>query len=209
MKLCPKIILEGTRLTHKTDIAFALNEHPRIVGPRRYRYHSHLISAEWCGFTNFPWGRGLINFEPQEEALALDTYRTWSKLFQQLRYYSWIVDRFHISTQTYQFIQYEKTYNFAWLEERLNELGFRLIFCTRSASSFVQALSGRVKVSGKPSQYDDLEVFVHEQKVIEGFIQASALETLQVDISDDNVPVAVERIADWMEQTGGLYIRRD
>ncbi len=32
-KLCPKIILEGTRLTHKTDLAFRLNEHPRVVGP--------------------------------------------------------------------------------------------------------------------------------------------------------------------------------
>ena len=63
-KLCPKIILEGTRLTQKTEIAFALNEHPRIVGPRKYRYHSPLISAEWCAFTNYPWGRGLINFEP-------------------------------------------------------------------------------------------------------------------------------------------------
>jgi len=61
-KLTPKIILEGTRLTFKTDIAFALNEHPRIVGPRKYRYHSPLISGEWCAFTNFPWGRGLINF---------------------------------------------------------------------------------------------------------------------------------------------------
>jgi hypothetical protein len=209
MKLCPKIILEGTRLTHKTDIAFALNEHPRIVGPRKYRYHSPLISTEWCGFTNFPWGRGLINFEPQEEALALDTYRTWSKLFQQLRYYSWIVDRFHISTQTYQFIQYGKTYNFSWLEQRLQELGFRLVFCARSADSFAKARAERVKVSGKPSQYDDLEVFVHEQKVMEGFIQASTLETLQVDISDDDVPTAVERIADWMEQTRGLYIRNE
>jgi hypothetical protein len=45
-KLCPKVILEGTRLTSKTEIAFALNEHPRIVGPRRYRYHSPLVSAE-------------------------------------------------------------------------------------------------------------------------------------------------------------------
>ncbi len=60
-KPCPKIILEGTRLTLKTEIAFALNEHPRIVGPRKYRYHSPLISAEWGGFTNVPWGRGLIN----------------------------------------------------------------------------------------------------------------------------------------------------
>jgi hypothetical protein len=206
MKLCPKIILEGTRLTHKTDIAFALNEHPRIVGPRKYRYHSPLISAEWCGFTNFPWGRGLINFEPQEEALALDTYRTWSRLFQQLRYYSWIVDRFHISTQTYQFMQYGKTYNFAWLEERLVELGFRQVFCTRSAGSFAQARAERVKVSGKPSQYDDLQVFINEQKVMEGFIQSSMLPTLRLDISDDDVPAAVERIADWMEQTGGLTI---
>jgi hypothetical protein len=205
MKLCPKIILEGTRLTHKTDIAFALNEHPRIVGPRKYRYHSPLISAEWCGFTNFPWGRGLINFEPQEEALAMDTYHTWSRLFQQLRYYSWIVDRFHISTQTYQSIKYGKTYDFSWLEQILKELDFRLVFCTRSADSFTQARAERVKVSGKPSQYDNLQLFIHEQEVMKRFIEASALKTLGVDISDDNVVLAVEKIADWMEQTGGLY----
>jgi len=207
MKLCPKIILEGTRLTHKTDIAFALNEHPRIVGPRKYRYHSPLISAEWCGFTNYPWGRGLINFEAQEESLALDTYRTWARLFQQLRYYSWIVDRFHISTQTYQYIQRGKTYEFGWLEQKLKELGFRLVFCTRSAESFAQAREERVKVSGKPSQYDDLQVFVNEQAVMKQFVEESLLTTLWVDLSDDNVGGAVEWIADWMEQTGGLTIQ--
>jgi uncharacterized membrane protein len=26
------------------------------------------------------------------------------------------------------------------------------------------------------------------------------------DISDNDVPNAVEKIADWMEQTGGLYM---
>ena len=97
-KLCPKIILEGTRLTFKTEIAFTLNEHPRLVGPRKYRYHSPLISGEWCAFTNFPWGRGLINFAPEEESLAMETYRTWAHLFELMRYYSWIVDRFHAST---------------------------------------------------------------------------------------------------------------
>ncbi|HEX9090978.1 MAG TPA: hypothetical protein VF831_05780 [Anaerolineales bacterium] len=206
MKLVPKIILEGTRLTHKTDIAFALNEHPRIVGPRKYRYHSPLISAEWCGFTNYPWGRGLINFEPHEEALAIDTYHTWLKLFQQLRYYSWIVDRFHLSTQTYQYIQHGKVYDFTWLEQALNELGFRLVFCNRSADSFAQARAERVKVSGKPSQYDDLQVFVHEQQIMDGFITASSLNALRVDISDDDVPRAVDTIADWLEATGGLYM---
>ncbi len=207
MKLCPKIILEGTRLTHKTDIAFALNEHPRIVGPRKYRYHSPLVSAEWCGFTNYPWGRGLINFELAEEALAMETYHTWLKLFQQIRYYSWIVDRFHISTQVHQFVQRGITYDFAWLEQGLKELGFRLVFCNRSPGSFAQARAERLKVSGKPSQYDDLQAFIREQDVMQRFIGASQLETFQLDISDDDVPKAVESIADWLEKTGGLYMR--
>ncbi len=206
MKLCPKVILEGTRLTHKTDIAFALNEHPRIVGPRKYRYHSPLISAEWCGFTNYPWGRGLINFAPQEETLALETYHTWLRLFQQIRYYSWIVDRFHISTQACQFLERGVIYNFNWLEQELKALGFRLVFCHRSPASFVAARAERVKVSGKPSQYDDLQVFIREQEVMRGFVNASALEKLYLDISDDDVPHAVEAIADWLEGTGGLVI---
>lgn len=205
-KLCPKIILEGTRLTFKTDIAFALNEHPRIVGPRKYRYHSPLISAEWCAFTNFPWGRGLINFEPQEEALALETYQTWVRLFELQRYYSWIVDRFHISTQMYQWRTREKFYDFRWLEERLLPLGFRLVFCTRTPDSFEAARRERLKVSGNPSQYDDLQVFVNEQELLRRLIGESALPTLTVDISDNNVPRAVEKIAAWLEQTGGLFM---
>ncbi len=205
-KLCPKIILEGTRLTYKTEIAFALNEHPRIVGPRKYRYHSPIISAEWCAFTNFPWGRGLINFEPQEEELAMETYRTWVRLFELQRYYSWIVDRFHISTQTYQLRRYGKHYDFKWLEDRLLPLGFRLVFCTRTPDSFAAARAERLKVSGKPSQYDNLQVFLDEQEFMRQLIAKSALPVLNLDISDNDVPKAVEKIADWLEKTGGLYM---
>ncbi len=203
-KLCPKLILEGTRLTHKTDIAFALNEHPRIVGPRKYRYHSPLVSAEWCAFTNFPWGRGPINFEPHEEALAMETYRTWVRLFELQRYYSWIVDRFHLSTQMHQLLHRGKRYDFRWLEDRLLPLGFRLVFCVRTAESFEAARAARLKVSGKPSQYDDLQVFVSEQKLLEGLIEKSILPVLKVDVSDDDVTKAVDKIADWLEETGGL-----
>jgi hypothetical protein len=204
-KLTPKIILEGTRLTFKTDIAFALNEHPRIVGPRKYRYHSPVISAEWCAFTNFPWGRGLINFEPAEEARAIETYQTWMRLFELLQYYSWIVDRFHISTQAYQLAARDKYYDFRWLEERLLPLGFRLVFCTRNPKSFMAARSERLKVSGNPSQYDDLQAFVKEQELMHRLIGKSILPTFTVDVSDNDVRAAVEKIADWLEQTGGLF----
>ncbi len=203
-KLVPKIILEGTRLTLKTEIAFALNEHPRIVGPRKYRYHSPLVSAEWCAFTNFPWGRGLINFAPEEEELALETYHTWVRLFELQRYYSWIVDRFHLSTRAYQRQTYGKDYDFRWLEERLRPLGFHLVLCTRSPESFERARAERLPVSGNPKQYDDLSRFVQEQELMRRLAAESILPKLEVDISDGSVPRAVDVIADWMTETGGL-----
>ena len=205
-KMCPKVILEGTRLTFKTEIAFELNEHPRIVGPRKYRYHSPLISGEWCAFTNFPWGRGMINFEPQEEALAMETYHTWLRLFELQRYYSWIVDRFHISTRAYQLKIYGKDYPFNWAEQRLLPLGFRLVYCRRSAKSFAAAREERLKISGKPSQYDDLQLFVDEQALMDRLVAESILPVLTLDVSDNDIPAAVARIADWLEETGGLFM---
>jgi hypothetical protein len=204
-KLTPKVILEGTRLTFKTEIAFRLNEHPGFVGPRQYRYHSPLISAEWCAFTNFPWGRGLINFEPQEEALAMETYHTWLRLFELQRYYSWIIDRFHISTRLYQLSTYGTDYNFRWLEQRLLPLGFHLIYLTRSAESFHEARAERLKVSGNPAQYDDLDRFIREQVLLERLVGESSLPTFRLDITDNDVERAADRIVEWMAGTGGLW----
>ncbi|HEY5730601.1 MAG TPA: hypothetical protein VIS72_11150 [Anaerolineales bacterium] len=205
-KLTPKIILEGTRLTFKTEIAFELNEHRRVVGLRKYRYHSPLISAEWCSFTNYPWGRGPINFEPQEEAQALETYATWAKMFELQRYYSWIVDRFHISTQAYQKQAYNKDYDFRWLEERLLPLNFRIVFCTRSTESFEAAREERLKVSGNPAKYDDLAPFIQEQDMMQELISKSMLPSLMLDVSNNNTNAAADQVADWLEQTDGLYM---
>jgi hypothetical protein len=204
-KLTPKIILEGTRLTHKTDLAFALNEHPRIVGPRRYAYHSPLISAEWCAFTPFPWGRGPINFDADEEARALETYATWAHLFELMPYYSWIVDRFHLSTIACQRTERGVDYDFAWLEERLLPLGFHVVLCVRRPETFEAARAERLKVSGKPSQYDDLRPFLREQELLRELAHASKLPVLELDISDDDIDGACNRVADWMTQTGGLW----
>jgi hypothetical protein len=206
-KLVPKVILEGTRLTQKTDLAFALNEHPRVVGPRKYRYHSPLVSAEWCAFTNHPWGRGLINFEgPEEESRAMETYATWARLFELQRYYSWIVDRFHLSTRVWQRREHGRELDFRWLEERLAPLGFRVVLCTRTPESFAAAREARLRVSGNPRQYDDLSVFVREQEAFREAVRGSILPVLELDVSDGDVGRAADRVADWLEQTGGLYL---
>ncbi len=204
-KLCPKIILEGTRLTSKTEIAFALNEHPRIVGPRKYKYHSPLISAEWCAFTNFPWGRGLINFNSDEESLAMETYATWIKLFELQRYYSWIVDRFHISTKVFQKQNNGREYDFYWLEERLRNLNFRLVLLYRNPESFQKAKEERLKVSGNPSQYDNLHPIIADQNVFRFYFDNSILEKKAIDISNLSNIQTADAIADWLEQSGGLY----
>ncbi|MCB1049114.1 MAG: hypothetical protein H6510_08740 [Acidobacteria bacterium] len=205
-KLVPKIILEGTRLTGKTEVAFALNEHPRFVGPRRYRYHSPVISAEWGSFTNTPWGRGLINFEPHEAERALETYRTWLKLFQLQPYCSWIVDRFHLSTQMVQWRTHQTRYDFSWLEKGLAQLNFRLVVLHRSHESFAKAREERLRVSANPSQYDDLHVFFQEQDLILELAKHSNLMRMELDISHLNTAAVVESIVDWMDQTGGLFL---
>lgn len=198
-KLTPKIILEGTRLTHKTDIAFALNEHPRIVGPRKYRYHSPLISAEWCAFTNFPWGRGLINFAPEEEGLAMETYRTWARLFELQKYYSWIVDRFHVSTIVFQKSR-GRICDLRWLEERLLPLGFSLVLCTRQPGSFERARGERLAVSGNPGQYRNLEPFLREQEEMRAAVEDSLLPHLEIDVTDNDIAGVCNRIADWLAE---------
>jgi hypothetical protein len=199
IKLCPKIILEGTRLTQKTDIAFRLNEHPRIVGPRKYRYHSPLISAEWCAFTNFPWGRGPINFLPAEEGLALETYATWARLFELQRYYSWIIDRFHLSTQVYQ-ARAGHFYDFRWLEDRLRPLGFAIILCSRDETSFPAARANRLKISGNPGQYDNLDIFIEEQRAFQEALGRSSLPHTQIDVTSGDIDAICETIADWLTE---------
>ncbi len=213
MKLTPKLILEGTRLTHKTDLAFVLNEHPELVGDRKYRYHSPLVSGEWCGFTEAPWGRGIINFEPEELDRALSTYDAWLNLMEHLPYYSWIIDRFHLSTLAHQVR--EGSLNdedldhleraLAGIEMRLDSLGFGLVLCHRDPGSFEQAREARLPVSGNPSQYDDLSVFIQEQKTMLRLAEKSILPTLVLDVSHDDVEAMANRVADWMNEIGALY----
>lgn len=198
-KLCPKIILEGTRLTHKTEIAFKLNEHSGVVGPKKYKYHSPIISAEWCAFTNFPWGRGLVNFEPEEATLAMETYQTWVRLFELQKYYSWIIDRFHISTMVYQTAQ-GREYDFAWLEDRLLWLGFGIVLLTRKPESFQAAREERIKISGKPDQYDHLNIFIEEQERFRERVEASILPHCEIDISDGNIERVSDKIARWLKE---------
>jgi thymidylate kinase len=136
----------------------------------------------------------------------MEVYATWAKMFELQKYYSWIVDRFHISTQAYQKQTYGKDYDFRWLEERVLPLNFRIVFCTRSPESFAAAREERLKVSGNPSQYNDLSPFIREQELMRELIAKSMLPSLTLDISDNNIPAAVECVADWLEASGGLYM---
>ena len=204
-KLTPKIVLEGTRLTSKTELAFALTEHPRIVGPRRYRYHSPLVSAEWCGFTPHPWGRGLVDFAPDEEARAMETFATWAHLVELLPHYSWIVDRFHLSSRVWHLEHGGRDLDFGWLEDRLAPLGFHVVLCTRRPETFAAARAERLLVSGKPDQYDDLDVFIREQERFRRICETSRLPVLELDMTDRSTDEACAAIADWMAATGGLW----
>ena len=102
----PKIILEGTHLTHKTDISFAIAESPRLVKGRIHRYHLPLISAEWevlHSSTQPPLtqNNSIINFHPKEEKYSMETYEKWMRLLELQRHWYLIIDSFQISTRDY------------------------------------------------------------------------------------------------------------
>ena len=85
-------------------------------------------------------------------------------------------------------------------------MNFRVVFYARSPESFEAAREERLKVSGNPSQYNDLTPFIREQELMWELTAKSMLPSLTLDISDNNIPAAVERIADWLEESGGLYM---
>jgi len=206
----PKIILEGTHLTLKTDIAFALAEHPRIIGQRKHRWHVPLVSSEWETLSDAPPtkespGRSLIDFQPHEEPWAMEAYHTWVRLFELHRDYYWIVDRFHISTRAHQLLHTKRDFQFEWLEERMEALNFHMVHCVRSAETFATARAKRLKYSENPTRYDDLQKFLDEQELMQGLISQSRLRTLEIDVSNDDVDDAATRILDWVESTGGFW----
>ena len=52
----------------------------------------------------------------------------------------------------------------------------------------------------------DLHPFIREQELMRELIVESSLPSLTLDISDNNIPAAVERIAEWLETSGGLFL---
>ena len=136
----------------------------------------------------------------------METYATWARLFELLPYYSWIVDRFHLSTRAEQRRLHGADPDFGWLEDRLMPLGFRIVLCTRRDETFAAARAERLVVSGKPDQYGDLGVFVREQALLRELAGRSRLPVLELDVSEDDVAGAADRVADWLEATGGIFL---
>jgi hypothetical protein len=66
----------------------------------------------------------------EKEALAMETYLTWTRMFDLQWYYSWIIERFYVSIRAYQLKNRARDYRFEWLEKRLQPLGFHLVFVT-------------------------------------------------------------------------------
>ena len=86
-----------------------------------------------------------------------------------------------------------------------NKLCPKIIF-EGTRLTFKTAHTERLKVSGNPSQYDHLDLFIREQDIIRELISRSMLPRLTLDISDNNINTGVERIADWLEVSDGLYM---
>jgi hypothetical protein len=206
----PKIILEGTHLTRKTDVAFELAEHREIVGERRRRWHIPLVSSEWetrsdTQPTKAEPGRSMIDFLASDEPWVRECYDSQVRAFELHRDYYWIVDRFHISTISHQRLVYGRHIDLDWVDARLARLGFVLIHLRRDPSTFPVAREHRLTYSENPTRYDDLQAFAIEQDVMAQLIAASRLPSTTVDVSDGDVPRIATEIIAWVKRIGAFW----
>lgn len=206
----PKILLEGTHLVRKTDIAFALAEHPDVIGQRRHRWHIPLISAEWqtrsaVQPTKANPGRNMIDFGAADEAWARECFDTYVRMLELHRDYYWVIDRFHISAIAYQRQVYHRDVDLSSVDRRLAGLGVLLVLCHRSPDTFPQARAERLRYSENPHNYDDLDVFVREQELMAELVAGSAMESMVVDVSAGDVARAADQILAGVRERGLFY----
>lgn len=206
----PKILLEGTHLTRKTDVAFALAEHVDIVGQRKRRWHIPLISSEWETRsdrqpTKAQPGRSMIDFAPGDEPWVFDCYDTYTRLLELNRDYYWIVDRFHISTVAFQRQRRGLEIDLDWVDRRLAAAGFVAVHLRRDPATFPAARAHRLVYSENPDRYEDLGLFVEEQEIMADLIATSAMPSISVDVSDGDVDRIAQEILDWVKLIGRFY----
>ena len=97
-----KIIIEGTDYANTKGIALGLSESHQLVDDIGYQRYTTVISTKWGNFKDFPWGKNLIAFDPNEKDQAMKNYGVWTYLIEVQGNYNWIIDCFHISAQVYQ-----------------------------------------------------------------------------------------------------------
>ena len=137
----------------------------------------------------------MLTFAPEETELALEIYETWVRMFELQRFYSWIVDRFHLSTMAYQ-AQQGREFDFGWLEERLKPLNFAIVLCTRQEDTFEEARVERLKISANPKQYVSLEPFIEEQEQLRELARKSILPVFEFDVTRHGP----DDVADFLEE---------
>ncbi|MBK6669322.1 MAG: hypothetical protein IPG46_06400 [Actinobacteria bacterium] len=147
----------------------------------------------------------MITFRPDEEPWALEAFHTYLRLFELHVDYYWIVDRFHLSTISYQRSQYGRECDLRWVDERLAAAGFRLVTLTRRPDSFEMAREERLVYSENPWRYTDLDKLIRDQEEMRELGAASCITSTEIDVTDFSVDQTADRIIDWVEETEGLY----
>ena len=193
-----KIILEGTSWADTRGTALRLRENPRLVGQIGYNRYSTVISAVWGNFKDFPWGKGLVDFNPADETQAMANYNVWLRLIELQGSYNWILDRFHLTTQCYQRLYHDFHCDFKVLETRLMKLGFHLVYLTQSEPALMSAFQAQ----GSPADRLKIMEVLKTQELMGQLVERSILPTLSLDISGMEPRETDENIIDWLEEVG-------
>jgi hypothetical protein len=191
-----KIIIEGTDYAQTKAISLALSEYPPFVGQKENHRYTTVISTKWGNFNDFPWGKGLVDFEPSQELQAMKNYGVWVCLIEMQGLYNWIIDRFHVFAQRYQIQNHKHRSDFTWLEERFLKLGFHLVHVVQNEAAIQQAILGQKNIGGD----DQIETILQGQELSREIVSKSILPKFELDTSEMSIQETVVSITDWYEE---------
>lgn len=193
-------------MTHKTELAFALNSHPKVFGadPPKYEYRFPFFSADWCGWYAHAGNIGFFNCRPEHLEHARDLIAAYLHVIRCMPYNCFLIDRFHLTLWTNLYLKSGLDIDLSWEEQELKSLDFRLILCMREPDSFSNALVERLKISLYPGAYSTPDYYAYEQLTMVDKAKRSRLPVLFLDVTSGNIPELAEQIVQWLEHTKAI-----
>jgi hypothetical protein len=91
------------------------------------------------------------------------------------------------------------------VDHKLALMGARMVVCSRDPESYDGALSERLKVTGNPSQYRDMDAILNTQRRLLEFAERSTIPFHTLDVTNRPLSDMLDEVVAFLDSSGGWF----